>query len=141
MTLNIFTFPDTIGPADRVRSVLNNVVGSIRNSEHYPAGVFDSMKVAVVPNETYFLVQNIRTGRRSLSPRFTYEMAALVVRGLRIWLTTYAGTENWPLIWAGAVLDGKIIGRLDFELRPTIATFSTLPMISMNAQSSVVEAV
>ena len=124
-----------------MRYVLNDVVLSIRNLEYYPVGVFDSMQVGVVPNETYFLVLKVRAGQPSLSRRFTYEMAALVVRGFRLWLTTYAGTEDWPLTWVGAVLDGKIIGKLRFHLPPTIATFSTLPMSSVDAQSSVVEAV
>ena len=73
---------DPIGTAVRLRSIMNDIVTCIRNSEQYPAGVFNGMEIAVVPNETYFLVLNIRAGQASLDPRFTYGMAALVVRGL-----------------------------------------------------------
>ena len=115
MTLDIFTWPPAIGTADQVRSVLNDVVTSIRNSEHYPAGVFDSLEVAVVPNETDFLILNIGGGRPSLSPKFTYGMAAVAVTGLNAWLTTYVWTEKWPLIWVSVVFDGVIIGKLEFD--------------------------
>ena len=112
MTLDIFTWASTIGTADRVRSVLDDVVTSIRDSEHYPAGVFDSMEAAIVPGETYFEVLNFRA-----APRFTYGMAALAVTGLRLWLTTYTWTEHWPLIWVGVILDGAMIGKLEFDRR------------------------
>ena len=73
------------------------------------------MEVAIVRNETDFRVLNIWAGQPSLSPRFTYGKAAFAVTGLHLWLTTYVWTEDWPLLWAGVVLDGRVIGELGFD--------------------------
>ena len=70
------------------------------------------MEAAIVPGETYFEVLNFRA-----APRFAYWMAALAVRGLRLWLTTYTWTKDWPLIWVGVILDGAMIGMLEFDRR------------------------
>ena len=159
MTLDIYTLPDVAGTADRVQSVLNDVTTSISNSKHYPAGVFDSMEVAVIPDVTYFFVLNVRSGvPPSLFQGFTYEMAALVVKGLRLWLTTYAGTGNWPTAWVRVYLDGNVIGILGLAeysgndtvsgaielpsgvpVPPAVAMPLTLPMGFVSAQSSAVE--
>ncbi len=154
MTLDITTWSEVAGTADRVKSVLNDVTTSISDSEHYPAGVFDRMVVAVVPDITYFFVRNVgAVAPRSLFQGFTYEMAALVVGGLRFWLTTYAGTRNWPNLYVRAYLDGRVIGILGFDIvpgaiellsgvpvPPTVAMPLTLPMGFVSAQSSAVEA-
>ena len=103
---------------------MNDIVTSIRNSEHYPAGVFIGMELAVVPNETYFLVLNIRAGQASLDPRFTYGMAALVVRGLRLWLSTHALSQNWPKTWVGVLSDDAVIGQLDYG-SPVMGDYTT----------------
>ncbi len=159
MVLDINTRPDAAGPAHQVWSGLNNIITSIRNSEHYPTGVFNSMEVVIVPDKTYFFVINVQAEEPSLFPGFTYEMAALVVGGLRLWLTIYARTPDWPSAWVGAVLNGKVIGYLGFReysgndtvsgaielpsgvpVPPAVAMSSTLPMSSVSAQSSAVDA-
>ena len=160
MTLDINTLPVVAGTADQVKSVLNDVITVISSSEYYPAGVFRRMEVDVVPNMTYFFVRNLRTGvPPSLFQEFTYAMAALVVEGLRSWLTTYAGTGTWPTLLVYIYLNGRGIGYLGFgeyfgndtvpgaiellsgvPVPPAVAMPLTLPMGFVSAQSSAVEA-